>query len=133
MRKLISKNGYIFIYKPEHPNSNSKGYIRLHRYIMSEHIGRPLREWERVHHINGDKTDNRLENLQLMTNTEHDRLTRNPNPVHEKICYLCGRDEPYVNKKGFECWRYDRDNKVLCEWCYNRINQRYKRSIRCSK
>jgi hypothetical protein len=120
-------DGYIMIYEPNHPNSKKNGWIKEHRWIMSQHIDRALREWEHVHHKNGNKKDNRLENLELMTNSEHDRLTRNPNPVAEKICYLCGTEETYINKKGFECWKYDIDNKVLCEWCYARIHQRYVR------
>ncbi len=113
------------IYEPNHPNARKDGWILEHRYIMSEYLKRPLKKWEHIHHKNGFRKDNRLENLELMTNSEHDRLTRNPNPVHEKICYLCGSEETFINKRGFEEWSYDIDNKVLCRWCYARIHQRY--------
>ena len=48
--------------------------VDYHRYIMQEHLGRPLKRSEVVHHINGDKHDNRIENLEVMTLAEHTRL-----------------------------------------------------------
>lgn len=45
--------------------------IKVHRLIMEEQINRPLSPDEIVHHINGNKLDNRIENLEIMTTAEH--------------------------------------------------------------
>ena len=51
---------------------NSQGSMREHRYVVAQSIGRPLERWEVVHHINGVKDDNRLENLELLPGiTDH--------------------------------------------------------------
>ena len=64
----INSRGYIFIYSPNHPNSNSWGYFLEHRLIMEKHIGRFLSSKEIVHHINNIPNDNRINNLILLKN-----------------------------------------------------------------
>lgn len=71
--RIKGSAGYIKILKPEHPYS-VKSYVLEHRLIMENSIGRYLEPHEVVHHINHRKDDNRLENLQLLTKKEHDRL-----------------------------------------------------------
>lgn len=67
----LRSNGYIEVYCPTHPKAKTRKYIYEHILVMEQHLGRYLNADEVVHHINGNKTDNRIENLQLMTNSEH--------------------------------------------------------------
>lgn len=69
--KKIRKDGYIAIYFPDHPKSNKDGYIMEHILVMECYIGRWLKDNEIVHHINKKRNDNRIENLKLMTKSEH--------------------------------------------------------------
>lgn len=63
--------GYILAYVPKHPNAHKDGYVMFHTVVMERHIGRYLKKDEEVHHINHDRTDNRIENLALMSKHEH--------------------------------------------------------------
>ncbi len=57
-----------------HPFADAKGYVAEHRSMAEEVLNRFLWPWEIVHHINGDRGDNRLENLAVMPHGEHTRL-----------------------------------------------------------
>lgn len=59
------KGGYILAYAPDHPSANSEGRVYQHRLVMEAHIGRPLDRSETVHHKNGIRSDNQIENLEL--------------------------------------------------------------------
>lgn len=80
---------------------------------MQEHLKRPLRDDEVVHHINGDKTDNRVENLAVMSQSEHAQIHFRRKRVHRwskeyDQCIECGGKDRRHMGHG------------LCATCYNR-------------
>lgn len=66
--KSKSNKGYIVVLQPD------GRYRRESRLVVEESLQRPLTDEEVVHHINADKTDNRIRNLALMSKIEHDHL-----------------------------------------------------------
>lgn len=74
---------YRLLYKPNYPNSDKRGYIREHRYVMEQKIGRILKRTEIVHHIDGDTLNNHLDNLELMDKRDHDRMNTHLN-IHKR-------------------------------------------------
>lgn len=76
--RMIDADGYVLVWVLDHPHARrpsdrkSGGYVAEHRLVMEAHLGRHLEPTEVVHHMNGVKDDNRLENLELFqSNAEH--------------------------------------------------------------
>jgi len=66
--------GYIYVYSPHHPYCNVKKYVLKHRLVVEEQLKRFLKPTEIVHHINGNKEDNRIKNLQILSKSEHSKI-----------------------------------------------------------
>ena len=90
----LSRSGeYPVVYCPEHPRGKANGYVLAHRIVTELNLGRFLEPWEIVHHKNEDKTDYRLENLQILSVSEHARhhQTKRAKPRLKLTCPYCGK------------------------------------------
>lgn len=69
-KKRLNHAGYVVWYDPSSDHSMKGGWVYEHRFVMGELLGRPLTVDESVHHKNGDRTDNRPENLELWSKSQ---------------------------------------------------------------
>lgn len=127
--------GYMMMLKPGHPNSDSKGYIYVHRWVMSEFLGRPLEEGEEVHHIDKNIKNNDISNLQLLSNSEHSSLTNRDRERKLKdrsgdFCSECGSSET-KEQNGRPHWLFHPITKkpYVCNKCYMKIWRKSKKQL----
>ena len=86
------EEGYVLVWCPNHPNRDAKGYLREHRLVVEEFIGRYLTEKEVVHHIDNNSFNNEIDNLMVFQNNKehasfHNKIRRFgfTNPVKRQI------------------------------------------------
>ena len=82
--------------------------IKVHRAVMERHIGRKLTKDEHIHHIDGDRTNNSLSNLRLMTRGEHSKLHRKQEIKEGKILFGNNNEKRKKKIKGT-----NRDGKTI--------------------
>lgn len=81
--RIIDSQGYVLLFMPDHPRA-IHDRIEEHRVVVEQHIGRPLSSEEHIHHINKIKTDNRIENLAIVTNSEHAKIHNSIGKYNER-------------------------------------------------
>lgn len=71
---ILNDQGYVLVYEPTHPMA-AHGRVLEHRLVAEKALGRSLVTEEQVHHLNGDKTDNREDNLFVLSAADHTAIT----------------------------------------------------------
>lgn len=134
------QSGYISIYDPKHPRKTKQNRVLKHRLLYEEYHKCCLLSWSDVHHINGKKDDNRIENLIAIKHGDHSRITHIGNHytlgkhknTSDRICHNCeSKTTTMYNPNGrdiktpFPRWYHLPHDKInwYCTPCFRRLSK----------
>lgn len=114
IEKIVKNNNYNYAVVKDHPNAIKYGYVLEHRVVMENYLGRLLGKNEVVHHSNGNGKDNRIENLELLSNAEHSRIHgyRRGKFVVDLICPWCKKE--FTKDKRYTHLTRGRGSQTFC-------------------
>jgi hypothetical protein len=115
-------NGYLNIYRPDHPFCHTDGYVRLHRIIYEYFYKCCLMPWIDIHHMNGIRTDNHKGNLVPVTDAQHTTI-HNLKDFSDRCCLICESTKTYIRKRNSSPLWLRYNDGWICKWCYDK--QRY--------
>ena len=127
--KPIMSGGYVLVVRRGHPRATKiGGYVFEHIVVMESIIGRHVKRNEAVHHKNHIKTDNRPENLELMTVSEHAKHHAQENPFAFVRCWK-GRKRSRENRRNiskakFKWWKENRPTHCKHGHAFSKTNTR---------
>lgn len=119
--------GYWWIYYPEHHFASKTGYVLEHRYVYEQYYKCCLLSFGHIHHKNRIRSDNRIENLELLSRLNHIRLHKIKD-FSNRYCLICNTNISKT-KTGENVWLKKKDG-FWCNKCYNKKkwHEKYKYS-----
>jgi hypothetical protein len=108
-------DGYIHIRVPKHPFADAQGFVREHRLVYEMDKKCVLLPWTQVHHINEKRDDNRINNMEIITNADHCGLHIRKRLIM-RYCPLCGKEfktHPHkkIGRLCRQCYKLDWQRK----------------------
>lgn len=127
MFKILSEcqgGGYRYCRtEPPHPKRNSNNLYPLHRVLMENKLGRLLEKGEIVHHKDGDKRNNIIDNLEVLSNVEHAKLHAKRVSRITIKCPICGRLFKMRLKLAKIRFKQSKQKKLFCSHSCGTIYQ----------
>ena len=123
--------GYILVKSKGHPRQNNHGYVREHILVFQQYHKCCVLKWGNIHHINGIRDDNRIQNLEGCSERQHNFKHRKD--MSNRSCLICGskttRERNIGGIKPVSEWnRYN--NGFICYTCHYKIRNAKKSLLR---